>query len=450
MKKIVTLFSIFFCTILLTGCSEIDVDSLSDEDLDRLNERLIVCNEPYIRVGMECCLDLNQNGICDEHENQNGQVKSTHYESDKTSSTQENDKQSQENIDKVQTSHLNEWKYPLTMYFFYGEDNCIFCNNQREFNTQLIEEFSSLLTIKTFEIYDNKKNYELFNYIQSSKNIEASGGVPFTIIGDTYFIGFGLGFNSDSIQEQIEYCLQHDCKDPTFLLIQEFEEVYQKNKQLESTQRESKEDGVSNVEPPKEIIKDKETEQKNEDDIKEEESQSSTTKDENKTEFILEGSQRETMLDRVFELLNTQFLALENRDLETLQKITYGDLEFTECFENFSEDECWEFISAFSLLDSNITKEDIETVIADSNQVILLTPIINEEELFYTRIEIYFVEFENTLYLLNTRSLGKPYKDSFLTLNEIILDSDGDGWWDIIEEKAQTDSMNSNDYPRIS
>jgi hypothetical protein len=28
----------------------------------------VTCNKPYIKVGKECCLDINDNGICDKHE----------------------------------------------------------------------------------------------------------------------------------------------------------------------------------------------------------------------------------------------------------------------------------------------------------------------------------------------------------------------------------------------
>lgn len=54
--------------LLLSGCSEVDVSNLSDEDLERISDKAVVCNEPYIRVGVECCLDEDQNNICDRDE----------------------------------------------------------------------------------------------------------------------------------------------------------------------------------------------------------------------------------------------------------------------------------------------------------------------------------------------------------------------------------------------
>lgn len=63
----------FFITIILTlfllaGCSNVDLSEVSDEDLERISEKAVVCNEPYIRVGVECCLDKDNNNICDRDE----------------------------------------------------------------------------------------------------------------------------------------------------------------------------------------------------------------------------------------------------------------------------------------------------------------------------------------------------------------------------------------------
>lgn len=54
--------------VLISACSEIDVSQLSDEDLERISEKAVVCNDPYMRFGTGCCLDNNTNSICDEDE----------------------------------------------------------------------------------------------------------------------------------------------------------------------------------------------------------------------------------------------------------------------------------------------------------------------------------------------------------------------------------------------
>ncbi|MEA2036618.1 MAG: hypothetical protein U9O94_03865 [Nanoarchaeota archaeon] len=55
--------------LIFSGCEGVDLGKISDEDLDRLSEKLIECNKPYIRYGGSCCLDQNDNKICDKDEN---------------------------------------------------------------------------------------------------------------------------------------------------------------------------------------------------------------------------------------------------------------------------------------------------------------------------------------------------------------------------------------------
>ncbi len=69
MKKYI-LGLILIIAISLYGCEGVDLSKVSDEDLARLSEKAIVCNEPYIRFGTSCCLDQNNNKICDRDERQ--------------------------------------------------------------------------------------------------------------------------------------------------------------------------------------------------------------------------------------------------------------------------------------------------------------------------------------------------------------------------------------------
>jgi len=65
---ILLVLSLFF----IVGCSnfgKIDVSNLSEEDVNKI----IVCNKPYMRFGTGCCLDANDNKICDNDEK--GEIK---------------------------------------------------------------------------------------------------------------------------------------------------------------------------------------------------------------------------------------------------------------------------------------------------------------------------------------------------------------------------------------
>ena len=74
--RFVTLL-LFIVLLVLSGCENVDLSGISDEDLERVSEKLIVCNSPYMRVGAECCLDQNSNSICDRDETQKTELTET-------------------------------------------------------------------------------------------------------------------------------------------------------------------------------------------------------------------------------------------------------------------------------------------------------------------------------------------------------------------------------------
>ena len=59
---------IFLFLFILVACDKVDVSKLSDADMKRIANNLIVCSPPYIRHGSDCCLDKNNNSICDSDE----------------------------------------------------------------------------------------------------------------------------------------------------------------------------------------------------------------------------------------------------------------------------------------------------------------------------------------------------------------------------------------------
>ncbi len=70
MRK-VALSLLAIISLLIIACEGVDLSKVSDEDLGRLSDKAIVCNEPYIRLGASCCLDQNNNEICDKDEKNN-------------------------------------------------------------------------------------------------------------------------------------------------------------------------------------------------------------------------------------------------------------------------------------------------------------------------------------------------------------------------------------------
>jgi len=65
MKKILFLVFLTLTILFCTGCDNIDLSKVSDEDMARIADKAVVCNDPYILIGEECCLDDNNDDICD-------------------------------------------------------------------------------------------------------------------------------------------------------------------------------------------------------------------------------------------------------------------------------------------------------------------------------------------------------------------------------------------------
>ncbi|MBS3132015.1 hypothetical protein J4212_06280 [Candidatus Woesearchaeota archaeon] len=68
MKRTALSFSLLILLLLVSSCENLDISKFSDEDLERISDKAIVCNAPYIRFATSCCLDQNDNKICDVDE----------------------------------------------------------------------------------------------------------------------------------------------------------------------------------------------------------------------------------------------------------------------------------------------------------------------------------------------------------------------------------------------
>ncbi len=60
------ILGVLILIVLLSGCEQVNLKYLSDEDLSRISEAAVKCGEKYLRVGLECCLDADSDGICDK------------------------------------------------------------------------------------------------------------------------------------------------------------------------------------------------------------------------------------------------------------------------------------------------------------------------------------------------------------------------------------------------
>jgi len=81
MKKTI-LFTLIIISIFLIGCAEKELSKPTNEDSDKITGMAVVCNKPYIQVGTDCCLDKDDNSICDsdEKEEEPVEIKQTEKE----------------------------------------------------------------------------------------------------------------------------------------------------------------------------------------------------------------------------------------------------------------------------------------------------------------------------------------------------------------------------------
>lgn len=100
----------------------------------------------------------------------------------------------------------------VVLYFFYGE-GCPHCAKQKPFLEKMKEKYPTLV-VKSYEVWHNQENKELFLKFAKAFGVNASG-VPMTYIGEFNPI---IGYGSDettgkTIEERISYCVEYGCID---------------------------------------------------------------------------------------------------------------------------------------------------------------------------------------------------------------------------------------------
>ncbi len=98
---------------------------------------------------------------------------------------------------------------PVVLYFFWG-DGCPHCEQQKPFLEELSERYPNL-EVRDYEVYNVPKNRDIFLQMAAEIGFEARG-VPSTVIGEDYWIGFG-GDTAQEIEAQVAACSTSGCPD---------------------------------------------------------------------------------------------------------------------------------------------------------------------------------------------------------------------------------------------
>lgn len=78
----------------------------------------------------------------------------------------------------------------INLYLFYS-DSCPHCHNEIEYlEDELVKEYKNKINVYKYEVTKDKDNNKIMSSVKEMFKV-TSPGVPFTVIGDKYILGFG-------------------------------------------------------------------------------------------------------------------------------------------------------------------------------------------------------------------------------------------------------------------
>ena len=101
----------------------------------------------------------------------------------------------------------------VNMYIFYG-DGCSYCHNLLNFMSRLENdpEYNYMFKVNKYEIWSSSENRGIMNKIAAGFDDDVSG-VPYYVIGDKSYSGFGEATSGPEIKAQIKRCYENNVED---------------------------------------------------------------------------------------------------------------------------------------------------------------------------------------------------------------------------------------------
>lgn len=99
-------------------------------------------------------------------------------------------------------------KEKVTLYLFHGQ-GCPHCAEEKKFLKKIIKNYD--IDYKYYEVWYDKENADFMDEVMNVYGV-SKGGVPFTVIGDTYFVGYSDAIG-ESIEDAVKYYQKHDYTD---------------------------------------------------------------------------------------------------------------------------------------------------------------------------------------------------------------------------------------------
>lgn len=105
----------------------------------------------------------------------------------------------------------------VNIYFFWAH-GCPHCNHEKPFLEKLEQKYSNL-KVHSFEVTGDKENVDLLKKIGKELSADVSG-VPFTVVGRQYFVGwYDEQTTGAAIEQAVQCVLQNSCPDVVGSLI---------------------------------------------------------------------------------------------------------------------------------------------------------------------------------------------------------------------------------------
>jgi thiol-disulfide isomerase/thioredoxin len=98
----------------------------------------------------------------------------------------------------------------IPIYFFWG-DGCPHCAAEEPFLESLAQKYPQV-KIQKYEVWNVEANQLILEKVAGIMGFEASG-VPVTIIGEKYWIGYSETRNAE-MEAAVNDCIQNSCKSP--------------------------------------------------------------------------------------------------------------------------------------------------------------------------------------------------------------------------------------------
>ncbi len=96
----------------------------------------------------------------------------------------------------------------INLYLFKG-DGCPHCAQEEKWLKEIKTKYKDYLNIYEFEVWYNKENSNYLNEVRRVLGDTKSNGVPYTVIGDSYFVGYSEAIGS-RIESKIKEYVQFD------------------------------------------------------------------------------------------------------------------------------------------------------------------------------------------------------------------------------------------------